>query len=115
MRASASVMGVVLMLGLLGCQGSDDAPSVEPAPTTSITTGLPQKVLTPEERVSQWISACEVREILFTHENIAYITLREGEERRVRLDDAAADRIAATAFQQRCPDRNGKHIIVAIE
>jgi hypothetical protein len=115
MRVSASLMGIAVMLGLLGCQGSDEA-SVAPRPTTSIvTTWPPQKVLTPEERVSQWISACEVREILFTHENIAYITLRDGEQRRVRLDEAAEDRVAATAFQQRCPDRKGKHIIVAIE
>ena len=116
MRVSACLIGIAVMLGLLGCQSDDEAAPAEPRPTTTVAaSGAPQEGLTPEERVSQWVTACEVREILFTHEDVAYILFRDGERRRVQLDDAAADRIAATAFRQRCPDRKGKHIIVAIE
>ena len=116
MRVRASLVGIALILGLLGCQGDDEARSVEPARTDVVTMGPPQKkALTPEERVTQWITACEVREILFTHEDLAYLLFRDGERRRVQLDDAAADRIAATAFQQRCAYLEGRHILVAIE
>lgn len=70
-------------------------------------------MLTPEERVLRWITSCEVREILFTHENVAYIRFRGGKRRRVRLGaEATADKVFATASQQRCPDSK---IIVAIE
>ena len=113
-RKSAALIGIVA-LGLLGCEGGEKATPVERTTTTVVVTPGPQKneVLTPEERVSQWITSCQVREILFTHENVAYIRLREGERRRVRLgDDATADQIFATASEQRCPDFK---IIVAIE
>jgi hypothetical protein len=115
MRVSTSLVGIALTFGVLGCQGSDEATSVEPEPTTVVvTTGPPEKkVLTREERVVQWIASCEVREILFTHENVAYIRFRDGERTLVRLgDEATADKVFATASQQRCPD---SRIIVAIE
>jgi len=112
-RRSATLIGIVL-LGLLGCEGGDEATSVERHTTTVVvTTGPPETVLTPEERVSRWITSCEVREILFTHENVAYIRFRDGQRRRVRLgDDATADKVFATASEQPCPDFK---IIVAIE
>jgi hypothetical protein len=115
MRVSRSLVGIALTLGALGCQGSDEATSVEPEPTTvvGITRPPEKKVLTREERAVQWITSCEVREILFTHENVAYIRFRNGERTRVRLgDEATADKVFATASQQRCPDFR---IIVAIE
>jgi hypothetical protein len=72
------------------------------------TTGTPQQdVLTPEDSLLRWITSCEVREITLAHENVAaaYIRSRDGENRRVRLGDAAtADKVFATASQQRCPD-----------
>lgn len=116
MRVSASLIGIAVMVGVLGCQGSDEATSVETEPTTAVvSTGPPEKnVLTREERVFQWITSCEVREILFTHENVAYIRFGDGKRRRVRLgNEAAADKVFVTALQQRCPDF--KQIIVAIE
>ena len=113
-RRSAILIGIVA-LALLGCKGGGEATSVERNATTVVVTPGPQQqnVLTPAERVSRWIVSCEVREILFTHENVAYIRLREGQRRRVRLgDEATADAVFATATQQRCPDFK---IIVAIE
>ena len=114
MRISASLIGIALMLGVAGCELGDEATFGKPEPTTGVvTTDSSQQVLTGEERVSQWIMSCEVREILFAHDNVAYIRLRDGEGRRVRLgDDATADRVFATAAEQRCPDFK---IIVAIE
>jgi hypothetical protein len=114
-RRSATLIGIAV-LGLLGCEGGNEATSVERTTTTVVTPGpAPQNVLTREERVLQWITACEVREILFTatHENVAYIRFRDGERRRVRLgDDPTADKVFATASEQACPDFK---IIVAIE
>jgi hypothetical protein len=113
-RRSAILIGVAV-LGLLGCEGGGEATSVERNTTTVVvTTGPPQpNVLTPEDRLLRWITSCEVREILFTHENVAYVRLRDGERRRVRLgDEATADKVFATASEQRCPDFK---IIVAIE
>jgi hypothetical protein len=113
-RRSVTLFGIAV-LGLLGCEGGDEATSVERNMTTVVvTTGPPEKaVFTREERVSQWITSCEVREILFTHENVAYIRFRDGERRRVRLgDEATADKVFATASEQPCPDLK---IIVAIE
>jgi hypothetical protein len=54
----------IAVLGLLGCEGGDEATSVERNMTTVVvTTGPPEKaVFTREERVSQWITSCEVRE-----------------------------------------------------
>ena len=103
----------IAVLGLLGCESGNEASSVERNTTTVANPGpAPQNVLTREERVLQWITSCEVREILFTHENVAYIRIREGGERRVPLGDEAADRIFAAASRQSCPDFK---IIVAIE
>ena len=66
-----------------------------------------------EVRVLQWITSCEVREILFTHENVAYIRFLGGERQRFRLgDEASADKVFRTASEQPCPDFK---IIVAIE
>jgi hypothetical protein len=114
-RRSATLIGIAVVLGLLGCEGGE-ATSVERDTTTvfGVTTGTPDpRVLTREERVSHWIRSCEVREILFTHDDVAYIRLRNGERRRVRLgDEAAADKVFATASEQPCPDFK---IIVAIE
>jgi hypothetical protein len=55
------------------------------------------------------------REILFaaTRENVVYVRFRDGDRRRVRLgDEATADKVFATAYEQTCPDFK---IIVAIE
>ena len=117
-RRSATLIGIAVVLGLLGCEGGDEATSVERNTTTifGVTTGTPDPpVLTREERVVQWIASCEVREILFTatHENVVYIRFRDGARRRVRLgDDATADKVFATASEQPCPDFK---IIVAIK
>jgi hypothetical protein len=103
------------VLGLLGCDGGDEATSVERTVTTVVaTTGPPQQnVLTPEGQLLRRIKSCDVREILFTHENVAYIRFRDGESGRVRLgDDASADKVFAAASQQPCHDFK---IIVAIE
>jgi hypothetical protein len=113
-RRSTTLIGIAV-LGLLGCEGSDEATPAERNTTTVVVTPGPPKteVLTREERVSHWIRSCEVREILFTHDNVAYIRLRDGEGRRVRLgDEATADKVFATASEQPCPDFR---IIVAIE
>jgi hypothetical protein len=114
-RRSATLIGIAL-LGLIGCEGGNEATSVERNTTTLVAPGpAPQNVLTREERVSQWITACEVREILFTatHENVVYLRFRDGDRRRVRLgDEATADKVFATAYEQTCPDFK---IIVAIE
>lgn len=103
------------VLGLLGCDGGDEATSVERNSTiVVVTTGPPhQNTLTPEEKLLRWIKSCEVREILFTHENVAYIRFRNGDRGRVRLgDDASADKVFEAASEQPCPDFK---IIVAIE
>jgi hypothetical protein len=113
-RRGATLIGIAV-LGLLGCEGGDDPASVGRSVTTVVvTTGPPQQnPLTPEDRLLRWITSCEVREILFTHENVAYIRFRDGERRRVRLgDEATADKVFATASEQPCPDDK---IIVAIE
>ncbi len=112
-QRSAAVIGIAV-LGLLGCDGGGEATSVERDTTTVVTPGpAPQNVLPREESVLQWITSCEVREILFTHKNVAYIRFLGGERRRVRLgDEATADKVFATAAQQPCPDFK---IIVAIE
>jgi hypothetical protein len=113
-RRGATLIGIAV-LGLLGCEGGDEATSLERNTTTVVvTTGPPEtEGLAPEERVVQSITSCEVREILFTHENVAYIRFRDAQRRRVRLgDDATADKVFATASEQPCPDFK---IIVAIE
>jgi hypothetical protein len=115
MRVSASLLAMAV-LGLAGCQGGEEATtSVERDTTTVVTTGPPeQSGLTPEQKVQRWIRSCEVREILFTHEDVAHIRFRNGHRARVRLgDEATADKVFATAVQQRCPDF--EEIIVAIE
>jgi hypothetical protein len=115
-QRTAILIGIAFVLGLLGCEGGDEATSVERDTTTvfGVTTGTPDPtVLTREERVSHWIRSCEVREILFTHDHVAYIRFRDGERRRVPLgDEATADKVFATASEQPCPDFK---IIVAIE
>ena len=115
-RKSATLIGIAVVLGLPGCEGGDEATSVERSTTTvsGVTTGTPQQnVLTPEDRLLRWITSCEVRELLFTHENVVYIRFRDGDGRRVRLgDEATTNEVFATASEQPCPDSK---IIVAIE
>jgi hypothetical protein len=113
-RRSATLIGIVV-LSLLGCEGGGEATSVERnTATLAGTTGPPQQnVLAPEDRLLRWITSCEVRELLFTHENVVYIRFRDGEGRRVRLgDNPTADKVFAAASEQPCPDFK---IIVAIE
>jgi hypothetical protein len=112
-RRSAALVGIAV-LGLLGCEAGDEASSVERNTTTVVNPGpAPQNALTREERVLQWITSCEVRELLFTHENVAYIRLRDGGRRRVPFkDEATTNKAFAAASQQSCPDFK---IIVAIE
>lgn len=106
-------MGLAV-LGLLGCEGGDEATSIERNTTTVVNPGPPpQDVLTREERVLQWVTSCKVREVLLTHENVAYIRFRDGGRRRVPLgDEATADNVFAAATQQSCADFE---IVVAIE
>jgi hypothetical protein len=63
-QRTAILIGIAFVLGLLGCEGGDEATSVERDTTTvfGVTTGTPDPtVLTREERVSHWIRSCEVR------------------------------------------------------
>lgn len=103
------------VLGLVGCQGGDEATSVERNTTTRVvTTGPPeQSGLTPEDRLLRWIKSCEVREIIFTHEGVALIKFAHGGTVGLRINESAEERIQATALRQRCPDF--KQIIVGIE
>jgi hypothetical protein len=103
------------VLSLLGCEGGDEATSVERNSTTVVATPVPpqQNLLTREDRLLRWIESCGVRELLFTHENMAYVRFRDGDKRRVRLgDEATADKVFAKASEQPCPDFK---IILAIE
>jgi hypothetical protein len=113
-RRSATLIGIVV-LSLPGCEGGGEATSVERnTATVAGTTGPPQQnVLAPEDRLLRWITSCEVRELLFTHQNVVYIRFRDGEGRRVRLgDEATMNKVFATASEQPCSDSK---IIVAIE
>jgi hypothetical protein len=114
MRRHAAFVGIIV-LGILGCEEGNEATSVVRDTTTVVVDPGPhvETALTREQRVLQWISSCEVREILFTHENVAYIRFRDGGRRHVPLgDDASADKVFAAASQQPCLDFK---IIVAIE
>jgi hypothetical protein len=114
-RRSASLIGIAV-LGLLGCQwDGDEAPSDERRETTTVVATAPpeQTMLTPKQELLRSITSCEVREILFTHEGVALVTFQGGRRGRVRLDKAAAENVAATAFRQRC--QGFKRIIVGIE
>ena len=117
MRTTASLIGITAF-ALAGCQGGDEATSVARETTTRVvtTTAPPEPVLlTAEDRLLRWISSCEIRQITFTHESVALIKFGQGRTVGLRIDESAEERIQAAAFQQRCPDRKGKHIIVGIE
>ena len=104
------------VLGLLGCQwDGDETPSDEQRETTTVVATAPpeQTMLTPKQELLRSITSCQVREIIFTHEGVALVTFRGGRRERVRLNDAAAENVAATAFRQRC--QGFKRIIVGIE
>jgi hypothetical protein len=117
---SASLVAVAL-LGVLGCQGGNEATSVEQDTKTVVvtttfgpTTGTPNAP-TPEAQLLGSITSCDVREIVFGHGGITYIQFRGGERyAEVRLGgEPAEERIGAAAYKQRCP--NGKWILVGIE
>ena len=121
MRRSASLIAVAL-LGVLGCQGGNEATSVEQDTATVVvpTTPTPTPMLTqneptPEEQLLRSITSCNVREIVFGHGEITYVYFR-GDERYAEVTlggEPAEERIAAAAYQQRCS--NGKRILVGIE
>lgn len=92
-----SLIGITV-LGPLGCQGGDEATSVErPQTTTVVTTTAPpeQPVLTPEERLLGWIRSCEVRRMVFTHEHGVYIGFTNGGTVRLRIKESAEDKLLA--------------------
>jgi hypothetical protein len=106
------------VLGLAGCQGGDEATSVERTTTTGvITTGPPeQSVLTPEDRLARWIKSREVRRIVFTHEHGVYIRFTKGGTVRLRIKESAEDKLLAAAFRQRCGwDVRDGRILVGME
>jgi hypothetical protein len=121
MRRSASFIAVAL-LGVLGCQGGNEATSVQQKTATVVLTTTPtptptltQNEPTPEEQLLRSIMSCDVREIVFGHGAVTYIKFRGGERyAEVMLGgEPAEERIAAAAYEQRCP--NGKRILVGIE
>jgi hypothetical protein len=117
MRTAFGLIGLALLLGLAGCQGSDQASTVEdtttaPRVATSTVTATPgEPPLSPEEKLLDWIQGCDVRMILFTHENVAWVKFEGGGLVRLRLDDDAEARVSDAAFTQECE----KRIIVGIE
>jgi hypothetical protein len=102
------------LLGLLGCQGNDEA-SLEGDDRTAVVTTRPpeQSVSTPEERLLRWVKSCDVREIIFTHEGVALVTFGRGGTVGLRIDETAEAKIEETAFRQRCD--GFKRVIVGIE
>jgi hypothetical protein len=92
------------LFGLLGCQGSEEATSVERDTTTVIVTPEPpeRSVLTAEEKLIRWIRSCDVREIIFLHGGVTHIRFQGGRIVRLRLDKTAEVKIADIAFAQRC-------------
>jgi hypothetical protein len=111
---TASLTGIAVMLGLLGCQGGDQAATVSQDTTPAVvTTEAPERrLLTAEEKVLRWIRSCEARRIIFGHEAL-YVGLQGGETVRLRLDKTAEEAVAEAAYAQRCEDF--ERIIVGIE
>jgi hypothetical protein len=104
---------MAVVLGLLGCQGSDQATSVEQATTSVAVTTVPpeRNVVTAEDKVVRWIRSCDVRQIVFSHGGVAYIKFRGGNTVGLRLDETAEAKVSEAAFAQRCE----KRISVGIE
>ena len=118
MRTASGLIGLALLLGLAGCQGSDQASTVEDtttAPqvtTTAVTAPAPvEPPLSAEEKILRWIRACEVRMLLLTHENVVWAKFKGGGLVRLRLDEDGEARVSEAAFAQDC----GKRITVGIE
>jgi hypothetical protein len=118
MRTASGLIGLALLLGLAGCQGSDQASTVEdttraPHVTTSTVTATTpdEPPLSPEDKVVGWIRACDVRMILLTHENVVWVKFRGGGLVRLRLDEDGEARVSEAAFAQECE----KRITVGIE
>jgi hypothetical protein len=116
MRRSATLIGMAV-LGLVGCQGGDEATSVERPETTTVVTTTPppgQAVLSPEDRLLGWIRSCEVRRIGFTHERGVYIGFTNGGTVRLRSKERAEDKLLAATFRQRCgwDARDGRILVV---
>ena len=106
--------GVALLLCLLGCRGGDqatpeDTTSVEQATTTvGTSTEPPAPILTAEEKLLRWIESCEVRLIVFAHDDLTYVDFAEGGSSvRLRLGDAAFRRVydAAERSERVCKRR----------
>jgi hypothetical protein len=108
----------MVVVGLVGCQGGDEATSVErPETTTVATTTAPpeQIVLTPEEKLPRWIRSCDVRRIVFAHD-ATHITFGHGGTVRLRIKASAEQKLLAAAFRQRCSwDVRDGRILVGIE
>ena len=116
MRVSASLVGIAVIFGVLGCQGGDEATTSVARDTTTVvvTTGPPEQIrLTPEERLLQWIRSCEVRRVILTHEGVALITFGHGGTLGLRINEDAEARVEQVAFRQSC--RGFKRVIVGIQ
>ena len=101
----------------LGCEGGRQATTLssETRRPYSSPRGPPeQNVLAPEDGLLQWIKSCDVREILFTHENVAYIRFGDGERGRIRLGDTCYRRQGLLQRRSTQPDADFNKIIVAI-
>ena len=108
------LVSAALLFCLLGCQGGDqarpeDTASVEQATTTVGTRTEPSApVLTAEEKLLRWIRSCEVRWVVFGHDDLTYVTFAEGGGSvRLRLGEAAFPRVydAAKRSERACKRR----------
>jgi hypothetical protein len=109
----------MVVIALVGCEGGDEATSVERPETTTVvvtTTAPPEQTeLTPEEKLLRWIRSCDVRRIIFAH-GATHITFGHGGTVRLRIKASAEEKVLAAAFRQRCSwDSSDGRILVGIE
>jgi hypothetical protein len=82
----------VVSLALAGCFGGGEKTTSEPqqATTPEASTVTPVVPPTPTERVLQAIRKCEVKSIVLAHDNLTFVTYRDGTKARSkRLDQKA--------------------------
>jgi hypothetical protein len=108
------VIGFVVALALAGCFGGGEKATSEPqqATTPDASTVAPVVPPTPTERVLQAIRKCEVKNILFAHGNLTFVTYRDGTKARSKRLDQKALSNAAQPYVLREDDCR---IIIAIE
>jgi hypothetical protein len=117
MRRVSALIGLAVLLGLGGCQGGDEASTVEDTTsaervaTTTVITAPDEPPLTAEEKLLGWIRSCEARMIVFAHGRRTYVTFRGGASVVLRLDESADGPIWQAADAQDCK----KRIVVGIE